>query len=397
MNTKYIYFFRSDLSSHVDIYKSWLDVVQNSIDMSMVTILDYKEQKKQKELVIHYRKKGLKIFIVPRYTKQLFALLYFFYLCTVNDKVVVHLRKQSPKPFDILKKLFTNKLKYIIEIEGDFESEIDYLSQKKNQYKPRFYTNIINGMKKSAKVLEEQIVKTDGVFVVTKELKELFIKRYNNAEEKIRVIPTGFDTNKFYPNDKLRIEYRKRYNLENKFVMIYSGNVMYSWQNLKQSIRVFKLLKEETYKNLFFVMLVRKQDYEIAREFIDSLKLEKDEYLLTSVSHDEVNGFLNASDLGILLRENHTLNKVASPGKLGEYLSSGLNVLTTKHIGNYSKKMEEEKVGILIDDIYDETEILIAVNRFEDNRTKKQISKWAADNFSVQAYKKDYINALESV
>ena len=72
-------------------------------------------------------------------------MLYFFYLCTTtSNKVVVHLRK----PFDMLKKIFTKKLKYIIEIEGDFESEIDYLSQEKNQYKVGFYDNVIQNMQK---------------------------------------------------------------------------------------------------------------------------------------------------------------------------------------------------------------------------------------------------------
>ena len=179
--------------------------------------------------------------------------------------------------------------------------------------------------------------------------------------------------------------------------MIYSGNVLYSWQNLKRSIEFFKLLKEKLYPNMYFVMLVRKQDHPIANEFIRKVGLNSDEYLLANVSHDEVNGFLNASDLGILLRENHTLNKVASPGKLGEYLSSGLNVLTTMHIGNYSQKMQEENIGILLDDIYDDNEVLEKVGNFKSNISKEELSKWASDNFSVQAYKDRYISALKSV
>lgn len=398
-NTKFIYFFRGDLSSHVDIYKSWLDVSQKTIDMSMVTVIDHITFQQQKDLAKHYQSLGLKIFVVPKYTKQVFVVLYFLYLCIKYDKVVVHLRKQSPKPFDVLKKVFTKKLKYISEIEGDFESEIDYLSQKNNQYKPGFYTNIINGMKKAANALESQIDKADGIFVVTKELKDLFVKRYiqKGLENKIYVIPTGFDANKFYPDEKLRQKYRTQYKLENKFVMIYSGNVLYSWQNLKRSLQVFRLLKEKRYSNMFFVMLIRKQDHKIAQEFIEELKLQSEDILLTSVSHDDVNGFLNAADLGILLRDNHTLNKVASPGKLGEYLSAGLNVLTTMHIGNYSKKMKEDSVGILIDDIYDDNEILKQIDSFKSTKSKIELSQWASDNFSVQAYKNIYINALQNL
>ena len=98
--------------------------------------------------------------------------------------------------------------------------------------------------------------------------------------------------------------------------------------------------------------------------------------------------------MGVLLRENHTLNKVASPGKLGEYLSSGLNVLTTKHIGLYSKEMLEDKVGILVDDIYSDKEVLEKTQSFVGKKTREEQTKWACDNFSVQAYKQVYVDAL---
>lgn len=399
MKNKYIYFFKSDLSKHVDIYKSWVDVAKESIDISMVTILNYQTYKLQKDLVTHYREEGVKIFIVPKYTTQLFTLFYFSFLCMFNNKVVVHLRKKSPKPFNLLKILFSKKLKYIVEIEGDFESEIDYLSQPKNQYKRNFYTNIINSMKKSAKILEDDISNADGVFAVTDEMKKLFTSRYDvkSLRNKIHVIPTGFDSTKFYPDNNLRNKLKKEYSLEDKFIMIYSGNIFYSWQNLKRSLEVFLLLKEKKYPNLYFIMLVRQEDHSIANEFIDKLGIKDDEYMLKSVLHHEVNGFLNIADLGILLRENHMLNKVVTTGKLGEYLSSGLNVLTTYYIGNYSQKMDADNIGILIDDIYDDSEILMKIDGFKNTRTKDEINKWASDNFSVQAYKQKYVDALKSV
>jgi len=399
MKTKYIYFFKGDLSSHVGIYKSWVDVASDSLDILMVTIIDSRTYNIQKELVEYYREKGVIIKVVARYFKFFFALFYFLYITMKNEKVVVHLRKQSPKPFNLLKKIFPNKLRYIIEIEGDFESEIEYLSSKRNEYKNGFYDQIVSGMKKSSLVLEEQFSKADGIFVVTNELKQLYVNRYKkyDLKNKIHVIPTGFDNTKFYPDDSLRDIFRKKYKLEEKFVMIFTGNVFYSWQNIKRSLEVFNILKKEVYPNIYFIMLISKEDHNIVKEFIENLNIKKKDYLLTNVSHEEVNGFLNASDLGILLRENHMLNKVASPGKLGEYLSAGLNVLTTKHIGNYSKKMQEDNIGILIDDIYDDNEILNQVNSFKGNRKREEINKWASDKFSVQAYKKAYIDALQSV
>lgn len=393
---KYLYFFRGDLTSHVDIYKNWVDLAKEELDMTMLTILNTKTYKEQKSLVEKYREKGIIIKVVPKYVQFIYTILYFLYLTVTHKRVVVQLRKQSPRPFALIKTFFPKKLKYIIEIEGDFVSEIKYLSMEENKYKDGFYNEIVKGMKKSSLILEEQFFKADGVFVVTKELKELFIKRYskNDLSNKIYVMPTGFDNTKFYPDDVLRSVYRKKYNLEDKFVMIFTGNVYYSWQNIKRSLEVFKLLKDKVHSNLYFVLLIRKQDHGIAKGFIKDLDISNEDYLLISVSHEDVNGFLNASDLGVLLRENHTLNKVASPGKLGEYLSSGLNVLTTEHIGLYSKEMLEDKVGVLVDDIYDDEEVLEKLQSFLFEKSKEEQTKWASDNFSVQAYKQVYIDAL---
>ena len=256
--TKYIYFFRGDLSSHVGIYKSWVDITKDEININLFTILDTKTYQTQKNLVEYYRKQDVVIKVVPRYFKVIYIIMYFLFMIIKYKKVVVHLRKQSPKPFDLIKRILPNRLKYIIEIEGDFESEIDYLSHDKNKYKDGFYNEIVKGMKKASLVLEEQFFKADGIFVVTKELKELFIKRYskNDISNKIYAIPTGFDNTKFYPDDELRKRYRKEYNLEDKFVMIFTGNVFYSWQNIKRSIEVFKLLKRKLYTKMYFVMLI---------------------------------------------------------------------------------------------------------------------------------------------
>jgi hypothetical protein len=394
---KYIYYFRGDLRSHVDIYKSWVDIAKDEIDISMLTIIDIQTYKAQNILVTNYREKGIKIKVVPDILKSLYTILYFTYLTLSNKRVVVHLRKQSPKPFDLMKKIFPQKLKYIIEIEGDSQSELEYLSEKVNQYQDGFYDNVIEGMIKSTSKLEQQFDHADGIFTITIELKELLLKRYSklNLENKMHVIPTGFDSNKFYPDKNLRIKYRKEFNLDEKFVMVFTGNVFYSWQNIKRSLELFQIIKTQSlFKKVIFLLLIRKQDHYIVEKFLKNMRIKKSDYLLTNVVHEEVNGLLNASDMAVLLRENHTLNKVASPGKLGEYLATGINVLTTKHIGDYSEKMDKHKIGILIDDIYSDKEVIDKLKSFEQDKSREEISRWAVDNFSVQSYKSKYVDTL---
>ncbi|MEJ2252290.1 MAG: hypothetical protein P8Y97_21830 [Candidatus Lokiarchaeota archaeon] len=212
--------------------------------MEFLTVLNPKTFINQFNLIKHYKKiTNLKIIINPiPIFKNLLVFLYFFYLSKKFDKVIVHLRKQSPKSLNLVKKVSTN-LYYILEFEGDPKSEINYL--KNHPFRGGFYNHIIKDMKKMIKKMPKLLEHADHILVVTNELKNLLIKRYPqlNLECKISSIPTGFDKNKFYYDPELRKKFRVKYNLLNKFVLVYTGNVYYSWQNLKRSLEIFKLLK----------------------------------------------------------------------------------------------------------------------------------------------------------
>lgn len=64
-----------------------------------------------------------------------------------------------------------------------------------------------------------------------------------------------------------------------------------------------------------------------------------------AVTHDEVFSLLPAFDIGLLLRDAAPVNRVASPTKFAEYLASGVPVLTTPHVGDYSALVAKHAVG----------------------------------------------------
>ena len=119
----------------------------------------------------------------------------------------------------------------------------------------------------------------------------------------------------------------------------------------------------------------------------DSLLLEND-YTLLSVEHDLMPAYLAAADLGLLFREKHLLNKIASPGKFAEYVMCGLPVMMTDEIGDYSEIMKTQELGIVIQSINDEEEIIEKFTRFReikvDVATRHQFSQWATALFSKQ-------------
>lgn len=399
--TKYIYFFRGTLSSHLGIYKSWVDLaVADGLRMEMLTVLNLMTYIKEYSEIRKYRNIDyFRILISPHPVfNRIIISLYFMFLSVKYKKIVVHLRKQDPTFLDKLKIILKHKIKYVIEIEGDFESEAEYL--KHHPYKPGFYDNYYVGAEKQKKSLPLELQKSDHVLVVTQKLKNLFIQRYTglNLNNRISVMPTGADANKFYFSKKIREKYRKELNLENRFIFIFTGNVYYSWQNLKRTLEIFKLLKDKKIvKNPFFLLLIRKQDVDIAQEFIDKVGISKSDYLLTNVDHDEVNGYLNAADVGVLLRDDHIMNHVSSPGKLGEYLSVGLPVLTSRGIADYSEKIQSSPYGVVLNNIYDNDEVITKFSYFLDDNLREKRSEWARTIFSVQAHASMYLGLLKSL
>lgn len=399
--TKYIYFFRGTLSSHIGIYKSWVDLaIANGLQMEMLTVLNLMTYIKEYNEVRKYRNINcLRILISPHpIFDGMIISLYFILLSIKYKNIIIHVRKQNPNILDKLKVITKNVIKYIIEIEGDFESEAGYL--KAHPYKPGFYDSYYDGAEKQKKLLPLALKKADHILVVTQNLKALFIQRYTglHLKNKMSVIPTGADANKFYYSREIRNRYRKNLNIENKFVFIFTGNVYYSWQNLKRTLEIFKLLKDkEIVNDPFFLLLIRKQDFNIAQEFIDKIGISKSDYLLTNVNHDEVNGYLNTADVGVLLRDDHIMNHVSSPGKLGEYLSAGLPVLTSRGIADYSEKIQSSPYGVVLNNFNDDDEVITKFSYFLDDNLREKRSEWAKNIFSVQAHAGTYLGLLKSL
>jgi len=369
--------------------------------MEMVTVLSLDTWCKQRHLVRKYR--SFDYFHILFGVNGLFArvvtLLFFVWALLFNDRVVFQLKKRSSGLFDFLKNLFPNKLRYIIELEGDFEAEKDYLLE--HPYKPGFYDDFIQRTSQQAAALKERIRRCDHVLVMSPHFKQLLMSRYPDLEldAKISVISTGVDCERRFFSEKLRVDTRKALGLENKFVMIYIGNAYYSWQNVFRTIEVFKLVKNKIAQNAFLILLIRKQDHEIVREFIERLELVSDEYLLRYVTDEEITSYLNAADLGMLLRHEHLMNRVASPGKFGEYVACGLPVMMTRGISNFSDMVSNTDYAIVLADMDDDEEILRKIRPMltYDKDKRVQISDWAKRNVSIEAYADAYVEVLHRI
>ena len=103
-----------------------------------------------------------------------------------------------------------------------------------------------------------------------------------------------------------------------------------------------------------------------------------------------LSAILAACDYGILIRENTVTNQVASPTKFAEYLASGLPVIISPNLGDYSAFVETHHCGIKFNGE-------MPVIGKPDSATKTSMKQLALQNFTKESYKENYKYLLQQM
>jgi glycosyltransferase involved in cell wall biosynthesis len=190
--------------------------------------------------------------------------------------------------------------------------------------------------------------RADRLSTVSKNLKQYLSRKI--GREDTTVIPSCFNENSFYFEPAARKEIRNAFGLnENSILLCYSGG-MSAWQRLPDIISLLKKVcsADHRCKALF---LTNNQG-ELA-SLLREAEFPSDQTFIHGCSHKEVHRYLSAADLGFIMRHDTTVNNVASPVKVAEYLACGLPVILTRGIGDYSDMLPDAGVGVLVDETAD--------------------------------------------
>ncbi|KIG08630.1 glycosyltransferase [Caballeronia concitans] len=112
-------------------------------------------------------------------------------------------------------------------------------------------------------------------------------------------------------------------------VIVYSGGTQ-AYQRLSE-IAGFVAALGAHVERLKFVIFTA--DPDAARKELGAAA-EKMRVLIASVEPSELRAHLRIADFGIIFRDDHVINRVASPTKIWEYLLSGLHVICNRAAGN---------------------------------------------------------------
>ncbi len=93
------------------------------------------------------------------------------------------------------------------------------------------------------------------------------------------------------------------------------------------------------------------------RGFLEEKGVAPGHMTIMRVAHRDIGSYIRAADVGLLLREKNLVNEVACPTKFGEYVSSGVPVLASTGIGDTQAHIREHRLGWLLDDFNDESQI----------------------------------------
>jgi len=198
----------------------------------------------------------------------------------------------------------------------------------------------------SLKRLESWVMRSaDHIIPISNKLREFLIDEYSLRRTKLTVIPDCADPRAFQWNPAVREATRARLGLKERFVCVHLGSV-FDFYDPALIVKVFESIRTRAASAH---LLVVTEDVARANEFLKQ-KLPGDRYTVLGVPHNEVPALLSASDLAFLLLRSTPNIEVSSPAKFSEYLNSGLPVLITPHVGDFSSLVAENGVGAIVSD-----------------------------------------------
>ncbi|MFC1885082.1 glycosyltransferase [Thermodesulfobacteriota bacterium] len=238
------------------------------------------------------------------------------------------------------------------------------------------------------------------VIYVSNALRGIMEKRYPFSSKKSGgVFPSLCDERMFFFNQELRKKKRKELGLlVNQYVLAYVGGVE-SYQHFNETIVLYKECRRIK-ADMFFIFITRKRNHEAVLEKLRTFLPEKS-CMVEEMAHDQVCEVLNAADMGVLLREPSEASIGASPVKFAEYLLCGLPIVLPKGIGDYSKLIKDENMGVVAEDLMDieglARKCIKYLDGHGDEKNRKRIASLARQRLSRQSRIPDYISFYHSI
>jgi glycosyltransferase involved in cell wall biosynthesis len=187
----------------------------------------------------------------------------------------------------------------------------------------------------------------DGVVTLTESIWQIMKEWPELRERKLahRVVPCCVDLERFRFDEGARAHRRAELEVEDKFVLVYSGSVggWYLTDKMADFFAVLLILRPDAH----FLWLTNNGRDQVDAVF-RGMGVSTDRYTIKPVSSGDVPSYLSASDSGISFVKPCFSKLASSPTKNAEYLACGLPLVINAGIGDSDSLVLREGVGALV-------------------------------------------------
>jgi glycosyltransferase involved in cell wall biosynthesis len=300
-------------------------------------------------------------------------LILSYYLVVKFHLKIVHARSYITSLAAVFLKKTLN-VYYIFDMRGFWADErVEGGLWDKNSY--LFYT-----FKKLEKIyfLNADVV----VSLTNKAVKEVnkfpYLKR---GAPIFKVIPTCTDLELFKVGNKRPKE---------SFILGYVGSVGV-WYLFEESLKFFKIIKDLIPDARLHI--INKGDHDYIYTCLDNLKIQHDDVVVEDTDHKGVVHSMQSMDAGIFIIKPVYSKMASMPTKLGEFLGCGIPCVCNAKVGDMPEIVNDNKVGVVLDDFKELTMIHGAVELLKllsDVNTSNRCVETAAKYFSLDNGVKSY-------
>jgi glycosyltransferase involved in cell wall biosynthesis len=217
------------------------------------------------------------------------------------------------------------------------------------------------------------------------------LKKYV-VKESITIIPNWPGLTNIKRIDRNENFFLKEHNLQNKFVVQYSGNIGYT-HNVEVLLTLAELMKEHT--DIFFLIIGRGERYTTIKQHVEEGQVSNCK-VLPFQPDNILNYTLSGADLGVVLLDDKTAH-VSIPSKIYNLQAVGVPILgiadTTSELALHLKKYNTGKcfdradLTNLCDYILEVKQDLRKMNQLKNNATRAAKEFTSANAFEyVKAY-----------
>ena len=212
---------------------------------------------------------------------------------------------------------------------------------------------------RSAKRVERWLMKeADGFVVLTEKARDILFPEskdtgFDKFGRPVEVIPCCVDFQNRFSGDRdlQRDETRRKLGVENRFVFTHVGALggLYLTEEIADFLATARSQDSKT-----FGLFLTQSDPNLIIPLLRERNFRDGDYFVGQVDPKEIPGYLSASDVGMSFVKAGYATQSRSPTKIPEYLACGLPVISNRGVGDIEDLIDEDQVGVLVDEFTEE-------------------------------------------